>query len=102
MRSKFHFLTTGLATLFLLSGVSCSDDEASVPTPPGEGILTPPVLTLSAEEVLVEPEEPDQTVLHAEWSAATDDPEVDAIRSTSTTARATCSPTRWSSTPAPN
>ena len=77
MRSKFHFLTTGLATLFLLSGVSCSDDEASVPTPPGEGILTPPVLTLSAEEVLVEPEEPDQTVLHAEWSAATDDPEVD-------------------------
>lgn len=77
MRSKFHFLTTGLATLFLLSGVSCSEDEASVPTPPGEGILTPPVLTLSAEEVLVEPEEPDQTVLHAEWSAATDDPEVD-------------------------
>lgn len=75
MRRKNYYLTAGLFGLFLL-GVSCSSDPAHVPPPPGEGILTMPELTLSAETIEIDPEQLDRTALHVAWSAATDDEEL--------------------------
>lgn len=75
MRRKNYFLTSCAAAL-LLAGASCSEDDAQSAPKPGDGILTKPVLTLSAESVRIDPEQPDESVLRAEWTAATTDEQV--------------------------
>lgn len=73
MRRKLYFLMmTGLAASLLLGTACTSDDTPEQPAPGPKG-LTAPALTLSADAVQTDPEHVDQTALHAEWTAATDD-----------------------------
>lgn len=76
MKRKFYCWMTALAVLSV-PVTSCSDDPEAKPDISSDGVLTAPVLTLSASGVTVDTTRPDDEALRVSWSAATDDEEID-------------------------
>lgn len=76
MRRKFYCWMAALAVLCVPVS-SCSGDKEPKPDVPAEGVLTAPVLTLSADGVTVDATRPDDEALRIAWSAATEDAQIE-------------------------